>query len=232
MTSQKELVVAGPAGSAGSASSERPVIVFNGLNDEQFDRALQLFSPPPRTKPTLWSRPEYRDNLIKAAAFCEAVMYMRPNGNLFANKSIANHFDGMMIEQYRNDNEDFTFSVNEFYSDTRGELPEELQNWDPKDEKPMPTVTSDVDWADALTDMDLHYPGFLDLMCTCIDLDEKISTEVARYKHSTATTFGDHEGTRMPDPINARANFEEFTPSRLISGGGHSGGLRFGPGTL
>lgn len=228
----KELVVADTTGPSNLASSDRPVIVFNGLSDDQFNKALALFQPPPRTKPTLWERPAFRDNIIKAAAFCEAAMYNRPNGNLFASQSIANHFDGMMIERFHNDNDDFKFSINEEFNDARGPIPDKLKHWDPKGVDPMPSVSTDVDWADWLTEMDLRYAGFLDMLCTCIDFDERITAEVTKYKHSASTSFGEHAGTTMPDPIHAKATFEEFTASRLIGGGGSSGGLRFGPGKL
>jgi hypothetical protein len=204
---------------------DRPVIVFNALTDAQFEKALALFKPAPRTKPNLWVQKEYTASLCKAAAYCEAAMFTRTNG-CFGNKIVSTNFDGCIIQKFRNNDEDFFFSIDEWFNDSRGELPAILKEWDPKSEEPMPQVETGVDWYKKLTDIDMQMEGFLDLFVNCIDLEEKMAQEVASRKHAATTAFGDHPGTRMPDPINQNASFGQFTPSGLLGGAGGSG-LKF-----
>lgn len=205
---------------------ERPVIVFQGLSDAQFDKALALFQPPPRTKFNLWKQKDYNENLIKVAAYCEANMFKRPDGGgCFTRKAIGVNFDTAMIQQFRNDDEDFYFSIDEWYNDSRGEIPAEIKDWDPKGYEPMPQVETDVDWPRVLTATDLKYPGFLAIFSNCIDLEEKYNAELQKRHQQASTTFGEHDGTKMPDPLNSAAHFQDFTPSTLLTGA--SGGLSF-----
>ena len=207
--------------------NERPVIVFGQLSDNQFDKALALFKPPERTMANLWKQKEYTDDLIKVAAFCEAAMFVNPDGGCFTNFIVENNFDNCMIHQYKTDDEDFHFSIREWFNTTRGEVPKELRDWDPKEYEPMPQVKTNVDWFKKLTDIDRQFNGFLALFSNCIDLEEKVNKEVARRKHAASTAFGDHPGTRMPDPIHQEANFDQFTASKLLADGIGSG-LQFG----
>lgn len=227
---EKQLVVTEGAATH-LPKNERPVIVFQGLSDDQFDKALALFAPPPRTKPTLWSDTGYTEKLIKVSAFCESVMFVRPNGGLFANKSTSNNFDHVMIQKFRNDDNEFSFSIEEWFADTRGELPASLKNWNPDTPPydPMPQYATGIDWCAKLTQVDLQFAGFLDLFANAIDLDEKLAAEISRRRHGATTAFGDHQGTQMPEPLTQIASFEQFTPSGLLSGGS-SGGMNFGGG--
>jgi len=211
------------------SSAERPVIVLQGLSDEQFTQVMQLFAPPPRTKATLWTQPQYTKTLVKVAAFCESVMYMRPNGGCFASPDVANNLDSCMIQKFRDDNTDFFFSVNEWFNNTRGEVPDLLKNWEPDKEPydPMPQCPTGVDWCAKLTEIDMQYPGFLDLFSNCIDMDEEFVCEVAKRRHGASTAFGDHAGTKMPSPRQEVADFSNFTPSGLLGFNG-GGGLQFG----
>lgn len=204
------------------------------LTDAQFEKALTVFAPPPKTKPSLWQNKEYTKNLIKVAAYLDAVQYMRPNGSCFDSQIISNHFDNCMIQQFGgendtvNDGKEFSFSIDEWFNDVRGDVPEELRNWDPQGVEPMPVIEQTVDWYGALTEQELHFNGFVDLFSNCIDLEELTAAEVAKRKHGAMTTFGDHpsQRTQMPDPINQRANFDNFTPSKLI-GSTASAGMQF-----
>lgn len=203
--------------------SERPVLVFNQLTESQFDKALALFQPPERTQANLWQNTEYTKDLIKVAAFCEAAMYTQKSG-CFTNVIVENNFDNCMINQFKEeDDTEFFFSIKRWFNDTRGEIPIELQKWNPKKYEPMPQVKTDVDWFKKLTDTDRMFNGFLKLFSHCIDLEEQFNQEVAKRKHCASTTFGEHEGTKMPDPIHQDANFDQFTPSGLLSGNINSG---------
>lgn len=203
--------------------AERPVIVFNQLSDAQFDRALALFTPAPRTKTNLWTQKTYARNLVKVASYCESAMYARPGGECFSNKYVTTNFDNCMIQRFRNDNPQFFFSVNEWFNDTRGDIPAELLAWDPNGVDVMPQVETGVDWYKELTETDMQFEGFLDLFANCIDLEEEMAKEVANRKHASSTAFGDHPGTRMPAPINQHANFDNFTATGLMRPGGGSG---------
>ena len=206
--------------------AQRPVIVFNALTDDQFNKALQLFAPPPRTKPNLWARKEYTKDLIKCAAFCEAVPSMRPDGRVFANNTVTNNFDNCMIQKFRDGDEKFGFAIQEWFTDTltrngKNPIPDALKNWNP-DKPPydlQPKWDSGVDWCAKLTKVDLKYEGFLELLSNCIDLDELLQAEINKRKHGANSTFGVHPSTRMPDPINQQADFEQFTPSGLLGQG-------------
>ena len=194
------------------------------LTDAQFTRALAVFAPPPRTKPNLWRDDKYIEELIDVCAYLESVQYMRPNGSCFAQTLVSNHFDHCMKEEFGETIE--RFSIDEWFNDSRGEIPAALRKWDPKGHEPMPMLDMQVDWYGALTDTDLAYPGFVKLFAKCIKLEEKTEECINRRKHGAMTTFGAHPGERtpMPAPINQQANFDRFTPSGLLSGGG---GLKF-----
>ena len=206
-------------------------LVF-ALTDEQFERALALYKPAERTKPTLWRNKTFNKNMIKVVAYLESVQYMRQNKKCFSSMIISNHFDNCMIEQFggKDDDAEFTFSIDEWFNDTRGELPDALANWDPKGHEPMPIVPMHVDWYGQLTRTELQYEGFVDLFANCIDLEEETEREISKRKHGAMTTFGTHpsEYTAMPEPINRQAKFDEFTPSKLLS----SSTARFTPSGL
>lgn len=230
---EKQLTVTDPANTQHLPPAERPVIVFNQLTGDQFDKALALFTPPPRTKATLWKQKPYTKDLIKCAAFCEAVPSMRPTGKLFANISVANNFDNCVIESARdNGDEEMTFSVQEWFSDTltnNGEnpIPDALKNWKP-DEPPFelqPEWESGVDWCAKLTKADLEFPGFVELFSSCIDMDEELQREIAKRKHGANATFGTHPSTKMPASRNQAVDFDSFAPSKLI---GSQGSALFG----
>jgi hypothetical protein len=200
------------------------------LTDAQFERALAIFTPPPRTKPNLWADKTFSEKLIKVSAYLESVQYMRPNGSCFAQTLISNHFDNCMIQKFGGEEEGAleVFSVDEWFNDTRGEVADALRNWDPKGDDPMPALSISADWYGALTETDLQYEGFVSMFANCIDLEEKTEAEIFKRKHGAMTTFGLHPSDQsiMPDAINQQANFDKFTPSGLLGGGG-SGGLSF-----
>lgn len=217
------------------SSSGASPIAF-ALTDAQFSQALTLFAPPPRTKPNLWCSkvdPAFIKHITKVVAYLESVQYMRPGGTCFSSTLISNHFDSVMIEKFRETlvaaaeaegdvaAEEATFSIDEWFSDMRGEVPEALLRWDPKKFEPMPVVPMNVDWYGALTDAELQFDGFVSLFANCIDLEEETAQEISRRKHSASTAFGSHpgEGTRMPAARSQQASFENFTPSRVGTSG-------------
>lgn len=220
MSSKGKQLVVSEGVSTNLPPAERPVIVFNGLSDEQFSKALQLFAQPPRTKPTLWARPEYTQQLIKCAAFCESAPAIRPTGGLFQSKSISNNFDNCMIQKFRQPDQDYFFSVEEWYADRRGPIPDALKNWDPyEDTEIMPRFDTNVDWCEELTAWDVQYPGFLDLFSNCIDMDEQLEASINSRKHGANTRFGSggiFPSTQMPAAINQKATFDDFTASSLL----------------
>lgn len=199
------------------------------LTDAQFERALAVFKPPAPTKPNLWTNKEFSKKLIKVSAYLESVQYMRPNLLCcFSQTLISNHFDNCMIQKFGETEEYFTFSIDEWFNDTRGEVSEKLRNWDPQGVEPMPQLDIQTDWYGALTETELAYPGFVDLFSNCIDLEEETEAAIAKRKHGASTAFGSHpgeQGTPMPESINHTANFDKFTPSGLLGGGGS--GLKF-----
>lgn len=224
----KQLVV------SSNQSSGAPISF--ALTDAQFSQALTLFAPPPRTKANLWTSkvdPTFIRKLVKVVAYLESVQYMRPGGTCFASTLISNHFDSVMLEKFREtlvaaaaESEDAdlaenaSFSIDEWFTDTRGPIPEALKKWNPKKFEPMPVVPMQVDWYGALTVAELQFSGFVDLFMNCILLEEETDAEMARRKHGAMTTFGTHpgDGTAMPKAINQQASFENFTPSRVGTG--------------
>jgi len=211
------------------------------LTDAQFERALAIFTPPPRTKPNLWTSKidtTFIRKVVKITSYLECVQYMRPGGNCFASMLISNHFDNVMIEKFRgafadlandeigDDDGQFTFSIDEWFTNVRGEVPKDLANWNPKKHLPMPLLDMQVDWYGALTEAELQFEGFVELFANCIALEEETDEAMAKRKLGSMTTFGTHPGDRpaMPAPINQQASFEKFKPSQLLgnAGGGAS----------
>ena len=221
--------------SSNQASGAAPISF--ALTDVQFSQALTLFAPPPRTKANLWTSkvdPSFIRKVVKVVAYLESVQYMRPGGTCFASTLISNHFDSVMLEKFRETlvaaaaeaegdaelAENASFSIDEWFTDTRGPIPDALKKWDPKKFEPMPVVPMQVDWYGALTEAELQFSGFVELFMNCILLEEETDIEMARRKHGAMTTFGTHpgDGTAMPKAINQQASFENFTPSRVGSG--------------
>jgi|UniRef100_A0A6C0IUI2 hypothetical protein len=225
MSLDKQVITVTP--DVATVDGQRPVIVFNQLSNEQFDKVLALFKPEPRTQANLWRQEDYSKDLIKCAAFCEASMFTNPSGSCFTNIAIENNFDNCMISQFKKDDNGFMFSIREWFTETRGPIPKLLKEWDPNGYDPMPNVKTNVDWFKKLTDVDRTFPGFLKLLSHCIDLEEDFAQQVSKRKHGASTAFGDHPGTKMPDPIHQDADFGNFTASRLLADR-VGAGLQFG----
>ena len=208
-------------------------MVFS-LTDEQFERALSLYTPPPPTKPSLWKNKTFSKDLVLVVSYLESVQYLRPNDGCFSSPIISNNFDNCMIQDYGGGDDDeettFTFSVDEWFNDIRGELPDALKDWDPQGHEPMPQINMNVDWFDALTKAELAFPGFVSLFSNCINLEEEVGEQIQKRKHMASTAFGSHPAsTKMPDPVNQQADFAQFTPSSLFSG---NRGMKFKPSGL
>lgn len=227
----KQLVVA-----AEDVSRGRPAMTF-ALTDAQFERALSVFQPPKPSKVTLWTSkvdPEFMTNLTVVGAFLDSIQYVRPRGGgCFTQPIISTHFDNvvLLMKQERSGGDDdgdddddkeddVKFSIDEWYTDTRGEIPKEMQDWDPHGIKPMPHNDWHVDWVGALTNMEEELPGFVALFAKCIKLEEETTKILSQRKYGASTAFGDHpsERTAMPLARDRQATMENFTPSGLLSG--------------
>lgn len=196
-----------------TVASEGGPIAF-ALTDAQFEKALSVITPPKPTKPNLWRNEAFSEKMVEVAAYLESVQYVRPTGTCFALTMISNHFDNVILEE---NPELESFSVDEWFSDTRGEIPEALKDWDPKGTEPMPQMDLEVDWFQALTDAELQFPGFVTLFANCINLEEKTFQRTQTRKHGAMTTFGGHEGTKMPESRVGQGAFDNFRPSTLLN---------------
>lgn len=216
LMSGKELIVSNT--SSTSQNAQRPVIVFQGLSDDQFQQALQLFEPPKPTKPSLFLDKTFTLSLADVCAYLEAIQYQRKDAKLFANPMVCNHFDNVMIEKFRTEDNDFSFSINEWFSDTRGEIPKALRDWDPNGFAPMPTVDITVDWYHAVTEAELAFPGFVTLLKNCMDMEERMLEQLKKRQHQGRLGWNSDasSGTKMPAPVDRASNFSEFTPSGMI----------------
>lgn len=215
----KQLVI--PVTQPDTASGNKPIVLLQCATEEQFERALQLFQPPEPTKSSLIQDPEFVKNLAEVTGHIEGMAFTDKSGKLFPNPMISNYFENAMMDKTGEQ-----FRVNEWFSDTRGELPEAIQKWDPNGFNPMPEYEGpSVDWYDELTTRELEYPGFVQMLKNCIDL-EYTTTNVVMKQRSTAGLVAamGNSGTKMPKPgpNPAKAVQNQFTPSNLVSNIGPS----------
>ncbi len=211
-----------------------PIIVFQGLTDDQFSKALSLFQPPPISKVSLFHDATFMGTLAEVVGYMESIQYVRKDAKMFDNTVVSNHFDNVMLAKIEEvegpDVEEAAFfSVNEWFSDTRGPLPKAIKNWDPEGFEPMPAHEGlKVDWYDELTKMELEYNGYVQLIKNCIDMEEKMQEALNKRRHSGMMQWSDRGGQVMPPPIitgqNQRSG-EDFQASKLLSAKPFVGGV-------
>jgi hypothetical protein len=205
-------------------TEHHPVVVFNGLNQEQLDRALSIFTPPVPTKVSLSMDQQFMLTMAEVVGHMEAIVFLDKTGRLFPNNDIANHFDNVIIQTLEpdEDGDPAKFSVNEWYSDTRGPIPASLQNWDPSGYAPMPQYEGPkVNWYDELINMELRIPGFVKLIKNCIDLEEVMNRTVQKQRQAAASVWNargfNFEGTKMPDPKpSVELASTNYSPAQML----------------
>jgi hypothetical protein len=183
----RELVV-----SAQGAAASHPIIVFQGLSDDQFSQVLTLFAPKPVTKESLMLSPAVTQQMGAVVGYLESLKYMSANCDVFQEEIVANHFDNVMIEKLNDP--DATFSINEWFNTVRGPLPPEIANYNPDEDAngdymPTPEYTGlDVDWIRALTDQELAHNGFIALFYNCIQMERQMHVELEKNRSHGRTT--------------------------------------------
>ena len=176
--SNRELVV------ASKVHADRPIIVFQGLSDDQFQQAIALFQPKPETRATLMANPVVTQDLTEAIAHLESRMYVSRETKVFDDPMISNNFDNTLVTMM-GPNAD-VFRINEWFdSARRAHIPKAVLDYNPNlpdgDFMPIPEHKSiTVDWVTLLTDMELRYLGFIPLLANCIRLERDIQDKIAK----------------------------------------------------
>ena len=174
----RELVV------ASKANADRPIIVFQGLSDDQFKQAIALFAPKPETRATLMANPVVTQDLTEAIAHLESRMYVSRETKVFDDAMISNNFDNTLLTMMGPNAE--VFRVNEWFDNARrAHIPKAVLDYNPNlpngDFMPIPEHKSiTVDWVTLLTDMELRYPGFIPLLANCIRLEKDIQDKITK----------------------------------------------------
>jgi hypothetical protein len=212
--SNRELVV------ASKGNADRPIIVFQGLSDEQFKQAITLFQPKPETRATLMTNPVVTQDLTEAIAHLESRMYVSRDTKVFNDQMISNNFDNTLLSMMGPDAE--VFRINEWFDGARrAHIPKAVLEYDPNpkngDFTAMPTHKGiTVDWVTLLTDMELRYPGFIALLANCIRIEKDIQDKISKKTQERQVEWDMPQ--RMPAPI------DHGTPMFSLSAGSFLGG--------
>lgn len=170
--------------------AQRPLLVLNGLNEDELARALTLIDdrakPPPPTKLSLMLDAETMQRAARVAAYLESRPYVSNAPGVFSQPLVGNHFDCAMVELLEPDER---FSINEWFFEYMKTLPPEVRRYEPslreQDDSYMPMPEwrrLNIDWLHALVETELRYAGFIKLLANCVDMQETLLEEMARYR--------------------------------------------------
>lgn len=173
---------------------QQPIIVFQGLSDDQFKQALTLFQPRPPTKQSLMIDAEKMKQIGVIAGYLEGIKYNSTEHSTFSEPIVINHFDNVMTTMMKDRDE--TFSINEWFADTRGQLPPEWSNYNPNEDAngdymPAPEYKGlNVDWIGAVINQELDTPGFVSLFYNCIHMQRAMHSELQQSRTAGRSAIG------------------------------------------